>query len=290
VKRRSRRRRRAGGNSGDEDWRFESMRLLSDISPGWLKVLLLVYGITFALYGLFPPKNFSDFSINLLAGIVEIAIGTFIVLVVVEEVIRRDKEEKLFIILHTSNVGIANFAHFILFISLSNFIPKIHDPSKKILMREKLENMPPSVIPNTDTLNAMWDAFKLWDELFFDKDTMNPKGDYPEVISIIYKDIKHPINYLRKINSKLESLLTTEEQLVTIYAFETASLFIENKIQDLSIQKNQNLMGQMHSLLGSSIHMYSMSLNYLESVPPVEVVEIYKHGFKFTIKKMKWWL
>jgi hypothetical protein len=58
-----------------------------------LKVILLIYGILFISYGLFslPPNESHDFFIHILAVIVEILIGAFIVSAVVEEVIRRDK-------------------------------------------------------------------------------------------------------------------------------------------------------------------------------------------------------
>jgi hypothetical protein len=85
------------------------------------------------------------------------------------------------------------------------------------------------------------------------------------------------------------------EQIEIIFGFERASELFEDSVSDFRNGKTiggkkVNLISSLNPLLGISIHLYSFCLAYHNSNPKLENIKIYKHGFKFNIKKMKWWL
>ncbi|WP_292539388.1 hypothetical protein [Methanothrix sp.] len=245
------------------------------------KGLLLIFGIAFILYGIFilPPNESNDFRINLLAAVAEILIGTFIVIAVVDEIIKRDKREKLSLILFMENGRVALFTFFIVTSVLSKFALARPESDKSIQMAERLNSLRigmTDVLANADTLASMKYNFLLWQKLFFDEGTINPKKDYDysETITQILSEIKSAMNHLKKINARLERVADTKEQLEAIYAFEIASETIETDIYGLSNGRHEALMIALHSLLGSCLFLYSMSLQYRESLD----------------RKREWWL
>jgi hypothetical protein len=178
-----------------------SMRWMSVLSPTWLKILLLIFGIVFTLIGFIglSPENSSEFTFHFVSVLVEICLGGFITYAIIDEVIKHDKKTRLFSILLSGDWQIANYSKFIVSMSLIKFIPIIRGDNLKkmndILHRVNKQ----TVIPESDILNAMWDGFILWERLFFKENSIESKKDYPEIVLSIYEEIYRYIKYIKKI-------------------------------------------------------------------------------------------
>jgi hypothetical protein len=248
-----------------------STRLWDIFTPGRLKLILLAGGIAFIFWGYFGliPGVSNEFSFHLVSVFVEICLGTLFIYAIVEEIITYEKEKKWAIILFMDHVRIAALAQLIVVVSLSGFVPDV--PETRVNDRTRLAEIIGRVSsflnapePDQNVLDAMWEGFRLWEEIFFEGGIDNPRGSYSGKVTDIFGRIKRQIGQVRRINARLEKFATTEEQIEAIFAFETASEGFEGAIEAPLADRPLNQIQALHPFLMASIHMYALALDYHE--------------------------